>query len=91
MLLPTSEYVVGATLPDHLSPFVDDENEGYKPKRREVKGINILVTFKQLDKIKEALQNGTPYNWGEDENKDEEKGEEVEEVEEDVRYIFFLL
>jgi len=42
-LIPGTQYYPGVKLPAHLSPFVNDEAEGYIPERR--KELNILLGY----------------------------------------------
>lgn len=49
-LLPVSKYAIGQTLPPHLSPWVDNEEEGYKPKyAEEIEKIKNGETFTEMD------------------------------------------
>jgi pescadillo protein len=48
MLLPVEDYFMGATLPPHLSPFVEEGNDDYIPPERQRilepdSGINYLL------------------------------------------------
>jgi len=56
-ILPSSRYAIGEQLPAHLSPWVDDEEEGYKPAYAEEV---------------ECLKNGVPYEPDITSDKEEE-------------------
>jgi pescadillo len=59
-LLPISRYAVGMTLPPHLSPWVNDEEEGYKPKYAEE--VERLKNGESVDFDDTAAENDTASN-----------------------------
>jgi pescadillo len=82
-LLPIARYSVGATLPPHLSPWVNHEEEGYKPAYADE--IERLKTGEEVDMNEEQdneeeafVSETESIDAIEDEESDEEETEEVE-------------
>jgi pescadillo protein len=57
-LLPTSQYRPGTPPPAHLSPFIDNEQEGYVPMRHKeiqhLKGEEVVETESEDEEMVEA-------------------------------------
>jgi pescadillo protein len=99
-LLPTSRYAVGAELPPHLSPWIDNAEEGYTPAYAEE--IECLKNGTEMpsrsgdnqpadETVESDAESSDSSNSDDDEEKvvegDEEEESEEEEEEEDEKQI----
>jgi pescadillo protein len=94
-LLPISRYASGAQLPPHLSPWVDNEEEGYKPKyAEEIERLKNgeTIDFEEIETTtvddKEAASDKEVIEeidgpTDEDEEEEESEEEDIEEDKED--------
>ena len=78
MLLPVNKYKAGIALPPHLSPFVNDSNEGYLPKYKEeimaLKGVSKSSNKEVLSDDEDDDEDEEEYEKG---IKNEKKGKKV--------------
>jgi len=83
VLLPVSKYGVGKDLPPHLSPWVDNEKEGYTPRyAEEIERIKRGEVGKVGEDGKDVGSSDSEEEGGEEEkNSDNSESEEEEEEE----------
>jgi pescadillo protein len=87
-LLPIVKYSVGVALPPHLSPWVDNEEEGYKPAYAEQ--IEKLkngesVDFDEVEEIDAEAQEAESDQEGSASAEEEEESSDEEEEKEDKK------
>lgn len=101
--LPPSKYALGVSLPPHLSPWVNDEEEGYKPKYREdieklkngemieeeEEDDNFVETEKKdvTEAAEEAIKDDSDPTDGVESKEESEKEEEDDEEEDESKII----
>lgn len=74
VLLPVTNYVPGAKLPPHLSPFVDDETEGYVPAYRQK--LERYIRLQQGEELDSEPETTNPSNHQNDNKSIDQRIEE---------------
>lgn len=87
-LLPIAKYSVGSPLPPHLSPWVDNEEEGYKPayaeqieKLKNGEAVDLDAEDQEMDSDSDEAK--VQENASNDEGSDSEQGKEEESSDEE--------
>lgn len=85
-ILPINKYGVGVALPPHLSPWVDDKEEGYVPKYKEE--VERLRNGEILDDVGDIQREAVDKNNDSIQNEDESDKAESSEEEKEERSSF---
>lgn len=76
LLLPVEEYGINCKLPAHLSPFVNDESEGYVPQRS--KELKKLIANAKGEEYLDSDDDNSDINESDDEIQEELYQKELE-------------
>jgi len=83
-VLPIKKYGIGSELPPHLSPWVDDKEEGYVPKyKEEVEKLRNGEMLDAIDEESQMIEDAAPGAGEKEKSSDKEDSSSSEEDDED--------